>query len=145
MLLKHLVRLACIRHAASVHPEPGSNSPPKSHSCECKSYTEIYWIDKVVLLPITSQLLRCRLKAGGYYPLLLRLSSPSKQTKIPMPLSASACQTAKPQTACVSDWRRFTKFSTICRGGRDLFEFHWPNDDYTLFNGFVNRFLSILP
>ena len=22
-----LVRLACIRHAASVHPEPGSNSP----------------------------------------------------------------------------------------------------------------------
>ena len=24
-----LVRLACIRHAASVHPEPGSNSPKK--------------------------------------------------------------------------------------------------------------------
>ena len=24
-----LVRLACIRHAASVHPEPGSNSPSK--------------------------------------------------------------------------------------------------------------------
>ena len=24
---KHCVRLACIRHAASVHPEPGSNSP----------------------------------------------------------------------------------------------------------------------
>ena len=23
----HLVRLACIRHAASAHPEPGSNSP----------------------------------------------------------------------------------------------------------------------
>jgi len=22
----HLVRLACLRHAASVHPEPGSNS-----------------------------------------------------------------------------------------------------------------------
>ena len=22
-----LVRLACLRHAASVHPEPGSNSP----------------------------------------------------------------------------------------------------------------------
>ena len=29
MLQKHLVRLACIRHAASVHPEPGSNSPQK--------------------------------------------------------------------------------------------------------------------
>src|SRR5215203_3097181 len=25
-----LVRLACIRHAASVHPEPGSNSPNMS-------------------------------------------------------------------------------------------------------------------
>ena len=25
--LLHTVRLACIRHAASVHPEPGSNSP----------------------------------------------------------------------------------------------------------------------
>ena len=24
---KYCVRLACIRHAASVHPEPGSNSP----------------------------------------------------------------------------------------------------------------------
>ena len=25
----HSVRLACLRHAASVHPEPGSNSPKK--------------------------------------------------------------------------------------------------------------------
>jgi hypothetical protein len=31
---KSLVRLACIRHAASVHPEPGSNSPQKIHSFE---------------------------------------------------------------------------------------------------------------
>ena len=35
------VRLACIRHAASVHPEPGSNSPHNCctsryfHPCEC--------------------------------------------------------------------------------------------------------------
>ena len=27
-----LVRLACLRHAASVHPEPGSNSPKKNLS-----------------------------------------------------------------------------------------------------------------
>jgi hypothetical protein len=27
------VRLACIRHAASVNPEPGSNSPPKCCAC----------------------------------------------------------------------------------------------------------------
>ena len=26
----HFVRLACLRHAASVHPEPGSNSPKKN-------------------------------------------------------------------------------------------------------------------
>ncbi|MBE6139469.1 MAG: hypothetical protein E7174_03065, partial [Firmicutes bacterium] len=29
LLLGHFVRLACLRHAASVHPEPGSNSPKK--------------------------------------------------------------------------------------------------------------------
>jgi hypothetical protein len=31
------VRLACIKHAASVHPEPGSNSPQKnfSHTLVC--------------------------------------------------------------------------------------------------------------
>ncbi len=29
----HPVRLACIRHAASVDPEPGSNSPPVSLRC----------------------------------------------------------------------------------------------------------------
>ena len=29
----HPVRLACIRHAASVDPEPGSNSPPLCRSC----------------------------------------------------------------------------------------------------------------
>ena len=28
------VRLACVKHAASVHPEPGSNSPPKTVSAE---------------------------------------------------------------------------------------------------------------
>ena len=27
-----IVRLACVKHAASVHPEPGSNSPLKSRS-----------------------------------------------------------------------------------------------------------------
>ena len=26
-IVNYRVRLACIRHAASVHPEPGSNSP----------------------------------------------------------------------------------------------------------------------
>ena len=38
------VRLACIRHAASVHPEPGSNSPlsllvPQTISCLFSSFS----------------------------------------------------------------------------------------------------------
>ncbi len=39
------VRLACVRHAASVHPEPGSNSPS---------------IDSSLNMPKTSQPLTCR-------------------------------------------------------------------------------------
>src|SRR6056297_303886 len=34
-----LVRLACVKHAASVHPEPGSNSPTKT--CPSRSPTEV--------------------------------------------------------------------------------------------------------
>ena len=40
---KHLVRLACIRHAASVHPEPGSNSPQK-HPLRDERYGRINWL-----------------------------------------------------------------------------------------------------
>ena len=58
LLQKHLVRLACIRHAASVHPEPGSNSPQKNfHSCECSLYG-IFTGSTELLLPITVQLLK---------------------------------------------------------------------------------------
>ena len=48
MLQKHLVRLACIRHAASVHPEPGSNSPQKIFTLASVSLRVYYWIDRVV-------------------------------------------------------------------------------------------------
>ena len=34
--LKCFVRLACVRHAASVHPEPGSNSQIKCSRCQIK-------------------------------------------------------------------------------------------------------------
>jgi hypothetical protein len=39
------VRLACIRHAASVHPEPGSNSPsivPTEVSEQCRSTVGVF-------------------------------------------------------------------------------------------------------
>ena len=41
-VLLQSVRLACIRHAASVHPEPGSNSP--------FDLTLIYTLSSVILL-----------------------------------------------------------------------------------------------
>ena len=40
-----LVRLACIRHAASVHPEPGSNSPQKVNISE-EMLGSIYAVDR---------------------------------------------------------------------------------------------------
>ena len=33
----NFVRLACIKHAASVRPEPGSNSPSRSHGTDKRS------------------------------------------------------------------------------------------------------------
>ena len=35
-LKRCFVRLACVRHAASVHPEPGSNSQIKCSRCQIK-------------------------------------------------------------------------------------------------------------
>ena len=47
----YFVRLACLRHAASVHPEPGSNSPKKINIIVCylcfelNVLTNFKWID----------------------------------------------------------------------------------------------------
>ena len=54
---KHLVRLSCIRHAASVHPEPGSNSPQKFFTLASVDYG-IFTGSTELLLPITVQLLK---------------------------------------------------------------------------------------
>ena len=40
-----LVRLACVKHAASVHPEPGSNSHVKKFSCPV-----INWLNQINLI-----------------------------------------------------------------------------------------------
>ena len=55
---KGLVRLACIRHAASVHPEPGSNSPQKIFTLASVDYG-FFTESTELLLPITVQLLKC--------------------------------------------------------------------------------------
>jgi hypothetical protein len=69
------VRLACVRHAASVHPEPGSNSPSrKEQSEDCKGLT---FEPEHRILPITFQLLKCCLpltRAGRVYHAAYRLS-----------------------------------------------------------------------
>jgi hypothetical protein len=49
LLQKHLVRLACIRHAASVHPEPGSNSPQKFALTSVVYFTEFTGSTKFVV------------------------------------------------------------------------------------------------
>src|SRR5690606_12285304 len=64
------VRLACIRHAASVHPEPGSNSPQKIISFQRKSF-RISRIERCYSLLITIQLLRCLFNCEGRTLILL--------------------------------------------------------------------------
>ena len=64
-----LVRLACIRHAASVHPEPGSNSPHYfHHPCGCFIFFTVFLFRRAHFLPTTLQLLRFRFLSFG--PLL---------------------------------------------------------------------------
>ena len=43
--LKRFVRLACVRHAASVHPEPGSNSHVKMVFVSCQFYLALFTVN----------------------------------------------------------------------------------------------------
>src|SRR5205814_6767422 len=62
--LHHPVRLACIRHAASVHPEPGSNSPlinclPKeTHECSRTRWVRYLPVCLLCLLSFAMLLLK---------------------------------------------------------------------------------------
>ena len=58
------VRLACIRHAASVHPEPGSNSPQKKFLLLAKVSSYNFLFDTGLL--VTFQLLRSCLKPTDF-------------------------------------------------------------------------------
>ena len=59
------VRLACLMHAASVDPEPGSNSPNRLR--RVATATSIRGFDRshilVQMFPVTLQLLRCSVEA----------------------------------------------------------------------------------
>ena len=43
--LNRFVRLACVRHAASVHPEPGSNSHVKMVFVSCQFYLALFTVN----------------------------------------------------------------------------------------------------
>ena len=52
---KRFVRLACVRHAASVHPEPGSNSHLKicsAHFYKLFRFTDAYKLHPVTLMHV---------------------------------------------------------------------------------------------
>ena len=57
-----LVRLACVRHAASVRPEPGSNSPSRSSASRQAGRHRICWNARVGLAPFTDG------TSPGWYP-----------------------------------------------------------------------------
>ena len=126
MLQKHLVRLACIRHAASVHPEPGSNSPQKFHSCECLFKVIIYWIDRVVASYHYSVVKVLVTKRAAFYTSRLGLSR-HQQTKTPMSfvvrdIGSSDCNPSAGSGLAhrlVSLTRDFSVFNDLS-GGRDL-------------------------
>src|ERR671931_977499 len=69
------VRLACLMHAASVYPEPGSNSPKEKHSLA--TVTRFRGSDRSHIrhrFPVTLQLLRCSFRgtpATGAEPRIL--------------------------------------------------------------------------
>ena len=105
MLQKHLVRLACIRHAASVHPEPGSNSPQKITLASVVYFTEFTGSTKM-LFPITLQLLRCLpFERTVFYLLYNHLSRFYTDQNTDAISFASVHQAAK-LLLCVSDVRR---------------------------------------
>ena len=106
MLQRHLVRLACIRHAASVHPEPGSNSPPKFHSRRSVKVGVFTGIDRACVASYHFSVVKVLSVSGpGASPRLLAGLSPrpfrlasSFQTKIPMHLPHRLVRLLDPAT-----------------------------------------------
>ena len=123
MLQRHLVRLACIRHAASVHPEPGSNSPQKITLASVK--VTDFLVQQKILLPITLQLLRCLpFERAIFYSLL----SPSvksfyrlKYRCFFLRIGSSDCKTV----CFVSLMETANSVVIDLSGRRNLFRFYW--------------------
>ncbi len=93
------VRLACVKHAASVHPEPGSNSHHKSLSCQftsgitvcfgCLVSQAVLWI--ILLMRICLQILY-GIFSGLHYCLFVKEQILLLQELIEHTTSFPACQ-----------------------------------------------------
>src|SRR5258707_11557284 len=80
--LRASVRLACIRHAASVHPEPGSNSPLFDLSPE-RDERALAHSSGSIPCPV------CLLCLLSFAMLLLKSAHPTRQKTATSPLPAS--------------------------------------------------------
>jgi hypothetical protein len=121
LLQKHLVRLACIRHAASVHPEPGSNSPQKIFTLASVVYG-FFTGSTELLLPITVQLLKFWFQSGLHFTRAALACQDINRRKHRC-LWTSARQTATLRHAQGGHHRlvsltRDSQFSLICQGTR---------------------------
>jgi hypothetical protein len=101
-VLLHPVRLACIRHTASVHPEPGSNSPSIVPTC-------VGTRQHTVVLPGSFLTTRSLLRAFCYLLLcfsitiqLLRCPRQQKtgRVSLPAPDDSSALEYSSPPPFC---------------------------------------------
>ena len=128
------VRLACIKHAASVHPEPGSNSPQNLFlPCGITSLQMSVpnQLKKITgsRLPITLQLLRCRPRRPDKKPMPLSVcavilsipltvgtgpSSRRSSRGVALPLLAVRA-VAPTRSRCLRGWV-FYRISLICQG-----------------------------
>ena len=82
------VRLACVKHAASVHPEPGSNSPQKI----CQRFQA----REKPVLPTNNINNQHTTTRGGVtrYPKLLPTNVSTKLTPLPQPLTGHSKEAA---------------------------------------------------
>ena len=110
------VRLACIKPAASVHPEPGSNSP--YYFLVFLFRSSLFTIDYLPILPAVSNIfLRTKLPQHSFYAFLptplLSLFSPYLPAKfLPLvPKGDCKCHTILPtyQTFLQKIFKRFNK------------------------------------
>ena len=149
--LKGTVRLACIKHAASVCPEPGSNSPNKNHLELLPKLLLVHLeeLTRFICLLTTLQLLRFWQKKTGGFP-------PATNTHLPTDFAQSfgsvpvACPLLFFGRYCSdlsyytdSPWRCQAKTGQFPKKYRPVFASTWMSCGYRTYGKYVPR-LSFL-